>query len=242
MTPTVLAPVDISRVKRPETEQKFAIAATRTDLAIRLLDRLCDPDPEFAIGTVSSIYFDTREWDYLGEKRNSDYLKTKVRLRWYEQLQSVKAGSDRSFAEVKSRTGSTRTKLRIPTQYTGKHLAAIDLHDPELLRVPAALVAAGVPIRHTLFPAFIVRYTRRRYIERSTRSRIAIDYAITAPKVNKFMLPQTYPCRLEQSVLEVKGTDAKFPVGLMSVFQLGFQREAFSKYFECYRHLTQTVF
>jgi hypothetical protein len=37
--------------------------------------------------------------------------------------------------------------------------------------------------------------------------------------------------------LEIKGTDGEFPPGLRSVFQLGFRREAFSKYYECYRQL-----
>ena len=224
-----------------ETELKYALPAYRTKLAIRLLESFCDPDPAFPVGIVSSIYFDSRDWAYLGEKRNSDYLKTKVRLRWYEQGESDSAPPDRSFAEVKSRTGSRRSKVRIPTEYSGAELAAMELHDPGLLRVPSALIAAGAPIRHSLFPSFIVRYSRRRYIDRSSGSRIAIDYGITAPKVNKYMLAKTFPCVLGLSVLEVKGTGGEFPVGLRSLFKLGFQREAFSKYYLCYRHLTRTV-
>jgi hypothetical protein len=227
-----------------ETELKYALPAYRSTLAIRLLERICDPDPAFPLGIVSSIYFDSRDWAYLGEKRNSDYHKTKVRLRWYEQ---VGPGTgvpypDQSFAEVKTRTGSTRVKLRLPMEYRGTELAKMELHDRELLRVPAALRAAGAPLKHALFPSFVVRYCRRRYIDRSTRSRIAIDYAISSPKVNKNLLARVFPCNLEFSVLEVKGANWETPVGLQSLFKLGFRREAFSKYYECYRHLTRTVF
>ena len=241
MNPPEPASENTRRQSPMETELKYAIPAYRTRLAIRLLDRFCDPDASFPVGVVSSIYYDSRDWAYLGEKRNSDYLKTKVRLRWYEQGESDSMPPGNSFAEVKSRTGSRRVKIRVPTNYTSTELAAMELDDPQLLRVPAALIAAGAPIRHSLFPAFTVRYSRRRYIDRSTGSRIAIDYAITSPKVNRAMLARTSPCILGLSVLEVKGVGDEFPLGLRSLSKLGFRREAFSKYYLCYRHLTRTI-
>jgi hypothetical protein len=225
-----------------ETELKYVVRAYRTTLAIRLLERFCKPDPAFPIGVVSSIYFDSRDWAYLGEKRNSDYLKTKVRLRWYEQAGSDAELPDRSFAEVKSKVGTRRVKIRIPTGFSGTELAAMELHDRKLLSVPAALIAAGAPIRHTLVPSFVIRYNRRRYIERSTGARVAIDYSITSPKANKNMIANAFPYIMEVAVLEVKGSDGIFPIALQSVFKLGFRRETFSKYYECYRHLTRTVY
>lgn len=227
-----------------ETELKYVVPAYRSSLAIRLLDSLCDPDPEFPIGIVSSIYFDTRDWAYLGEKRNSDYLKTKVRLRWYEPMESDAGAmlSDQSFAEVKARTGSTRVKIRLPMEFSGTELAGMELHDRRLLRVPYALLAAGAPIRSALFPAFVVRYCRRRFIERSTQSRIALDYAISSPKVNKNLIAKAFSCNLEFAVLEVKGSHLDAPAGLKNLFKIGFRREAFSKYYECYRHLARMVY
>jgi hypothetical protein len=228
--------------ERPETELKFVVPAYRTALATRLLERFCDPDPSFPIGVVSSIYYDSRDWAYLGEKRNSDYLKTKVRLRWYEQPGSRSDLPDRSFAELKSKVGSRRVKMRIPTEYSGTQLAAMELHDRRLLGVPMALAATGAPVGHSLMPSFVVRYQRRRYIERSTGTRIAIDYGISSPKVNKHMIARAFPFVMQVAVLEVKGSGGEFPLGLRSVFKLGFQRETFSKYYECYRHLTRTVY
>ena len=88
-----------------ETEIKYVVPAHRTELALRMLERICDPDPQFPFGIVSSIYYDSQNWDYLREKRDSDYLKTKVRLRWYEQAQATTDGADISYAEAKYRIG-----------------------------------------------------------------------------------------------------------------------------------------
>jgi len=218
------------------------LPAHRTQLVLRMLERMCEPDPKFPIGIVSSIYYDSRNWDYLREKRDSDYLKTKVRLRWYEQVQESTDDADISYAETKYRIGTKRMKIRMPTEFPGRYLAAINLDNTELLKVPAALVAKGAPIRQPIFPVFVVRYRRRRYVDRLTSARICIDYDITSPKSNPMMLATSFPCFLRKTVLEVKGTNGHFPLGLRNLLKLGFRRESFSKYYECYGQLTRTVF
>lgn len=225
-----------------ETELKYVLPAVRTPTVISLLERYCRPDPDFPHGVVSSIYYDTRDWDLAGEKFNSDYLKTKVRVRWYEETDLAGKNGDQSFLEMKCRIGCTRNKKRVATQYSGRDLAAMDLADRRLLQIPVALLSTGTQIRKPVFPAFIVRYERRRYIDRSTQTRVAIDYSITAPKVNRQMIRVHTPCAVRWSVLEVKGTGHDLPRGLRDVLKLGLRREAFSKYLECYRRLTRTPF
>jgi hypothetical protein len=63
-----------------ETENKYVVNAHQTFTALRILECVCDPDPKFPFGIVSSVYYDSRNWDYLREKRDSDYSITKVRL------------------------------------------------------------------------------------------------------------------------------------------------------------------
>jgi hypothetical protein len=224
-----------------ETELKFAAPSTQTASAIQLLDSLCEPDPAFARGIVASIYYDSRDWAYLQEKRNSDYLKTKVRVRWYEQL-SGGAENDISFTEVKHRVGSKRVKFRIPSRWRGAELACMDLADRQLLEVPRLLARTGFLSARAIFPAFEVRYERRRYVDPRTDVRIALDYRITAPRVNKNMLPNASRCVLQHTVLEVKGGDSSLPPRLRCLVKLGFRKVAFSKYFECFRLLSRTVF
>jgi hypothetical protein len=205
------------------------------------LEQLCDPDPRFPFGIVSSIYYDTSNWDYLSEKRNSDYLKTKVRLRWYENIVRNNEKDDPSFAEVKYRVGSRRAKIRIPTAFSGNMLSTLPLENSALLGVPMLIKTKGVPISKPLFPTFIVRYKRRRFIERSKRIRVCLDYDISSPKLNRNMLPKAIPCKLGVAVFEVKDIMGDLPKGLHQLVNFGFQKASFSKYFTCYLRLTQTL-
>lgn len=225
-----------------ESENKYVASAHRAYIAQQVLEQLCDPDPKFPVGIVCSIYYDSRNWDMLREKRDSDYLKTKIRLRWYENSKETSFETDPSFAEAKYRVGSKRTKIRVTSKMTGEYLSKISLDDPELLAVPSLLAAQGAPVRRGLFPTFVVRYCRRRYVDRATNVRVSLDYQITSPKVNSSMLAQTQPCHLRKCVLEVKGTDGLFPVSLNCLLKLGFRKTAFSKYYECYSELTGTFF
>ena len=83
----------------PSFELKYVNSNTKSHILISWLEKSCIPDPEFPVGTVSSIYYDTWDKKYLGEKINSYYLKTKVRVRWYSCLE-YKSHNDKTFAEV----------------------------------------------------------------------------------------------------------------------------------------------
>ena len=242
MTELIQQPLSPTESHSLESENKYVVPAHQTSSALRILECMCDPDPKFPFGIVSSIYYDSRNWDFLREKRNSDYLKTKVRLRWYEQVQAATDGVDISYAEIKYRIGSKLMKIRMPTEFPGRYLSETTLDNTELLKIPAALAAKGAPIRQPIFPAFSVRYCRRRYVDRLTNARICIDYEISSPKSNPIMLATTFPCVLPKIVLEVKGSDGDFPLGLRNLLKLGFRRESFSKYYECYGQLTRTFF
>ena len=98
------------RLSAADFELKFVGERWRAKPLRRLLERLCRPDPAFPTGTVFTIYYDTPSLECLDEKRNSDYLKTKVRLRWYRVEGRP---TDSAFLEVKSRVGSRRDKLRL---------------------------------------------------------------------------------------------------------------------------------
>ena len=242
MTKLIRPPLSPDDLNSLETEIKYVAPVHRTPLALRLLEQMYDPDPKFPFGIVSSIYYDAQNWDYLREKRNSDYLKTKVRLRWYENASATKEGADLSHAEIKYRIGSKRMKIRMPTEYTGRYLAGITLDNAELLKIPTALAAGGARIRQPIFPAFTIRYCRRRFVDRFTSARICLDYDISSPKSNPLMLGTTFPCVLRKTVLEIKGTGGEFPLGLKTLLKLGFRKESFSKYYECYGQLTRTFF
>ena len=93
-----------------ERELKFTMPAARAQLARRRLETLCRRDPEFPSAIVWTIYYDTPALVSLGEKVNSDYLKRKIRVRWYSDLEGRVTGP--AFVEAKLRVGTLRSKAR----------------------------------------------------------------------------------------------------------------------------------
>src|SRR6185295_7036252 len=83
------------------------------------------PDRAYPPALVCTTYYDTPALSLLGEKIDSDYLKTKVRVRWYASLGGDASGSA-VFAELKDRVGAGRQKLRV----------SLDADPVELSRTP----------------------------------------------------------------------------------------------------------
>jgi hypothetical protein len=230
------------RQKHPEHETKYIFHNNLAPTLTRWLQLRCRADPQFPTGIISSIYYDTKDWSLLREKLNSDYYKSKFRVRWYEALGSDEY-PDRSFVEIKYKIGATREKIRFESKYSGKELAVKELTDPGLLELQQQARKKGVRIPFSLYPAFQIRYKRFRFLEPKTGCRICIDYDIQAPRVNGRMLPCSKPLAvLNTGVVEVKGSVAKLPDSLHQLTALGCRKQAFSKYGSCYSILTGTFF
>jgi hypothetical protein len=88
----------------------------------------------------------------------------------------------------------------------------------------------------------VIRYHRRRFIERTSAARLSIDRDITVPRVNPRLLGTVPGCTLPEAVIEIKGSDDGLPLGLTPLRRLGLMKASFSKYLECYARLTGTVF
>ena len=86
----------------------------------------CQKDHEYHKNIVSSIYYVTPNWDALAEKINSDYLKNKIRLRWYSDMASstVLPGA---YLESKARMGMQRTKIRHKMDLAVQEISKMDL-------------------------------------------------------------------------------------------------------------------
>ncbi len=228
-----------------DRELKFVCSPSSDRFVIASLDGRCEHDGQFESNYINSIYFDTTNWEFADEKAASDYLKTKVRIRWYES-----AGSDQSdesnrmlegngcFLEIKRKVGSTRKKSRLHLEISPDELKT-KLREPSTLRKLQAQVSSLAPDLSNvdLMPRVQVRYLRHRYIDLSSGSRVAYDSGITGESVaaaptERFMV------RLDQSVLEVKGKEQDLPINLRFLNAAHLRKAAFSKYYECYRMLT----
>ncbi len=223
--PTVLAP-PAQRGASLERELKYVVPAGKALLARTMVSALCRPDPDYPSAAVSTIYYDTPALDLLGQKINSDYLKTKVRLRWY----SPGRGSTTAFLEIKSRVGSLREKVRIETSLPAAVVESMSLDDPALVEGLQLAVPLGVPIPRRLLPAIRLRYERSRFIEPVSGSRISVDADIEAVRGNRRLVGGAFHQRLPLAVVEIKGAGDDLPRALRPLINLGARRSSFSKY------------
>jgi hypothetical protein len=216
-----------------EHELKFVIDNQLAPKLIRWLDLRCYQDPNYYEGVVSSIYFDFHDLTYLREKINSDFLKTKIRIRWYAALDSKSIIGD-SFVEAKFKYGSKRKKIRGKTNISGSWLQKVELQDPKLLSIPSLLREHGVAVGGGLLPVMQISYKRKRFVEPTTGARLCVDFDISAPKVNFSILPRYNAIALESAVFEMKGNLTGLPDVLHQITAFGCKKTSFSKYSACY--------
>ena len=224
---------DHDRLSSADFELKFVGEPWRTGSALRWLRLVCLPDPSFPESTVFTVYYDTPTLDCLLEKRNSDYLKTKIRLRWYRVGDRA---TDSAFLEVKSRYGSRREKLRVTLPFRSAWQTRGFLDTPSLRDVPGLLRPEGLAGLDDYRPVLQVRYRRHRFIEPQSGLRISLDSDIRAPAVSRAggLIPNPLP--LPTAVFELKGRRDHFPERLQVLTRLGFRKASFSKYAACYDH------
>jgi len=216
-------------------ELKFLLPGDCTPSVLRILGHLAQADPQHPRGFVESVYFDTRTLALLNEKINSDYLKTKVRVRWYPDAGQVASGP--SFLELKRRIGTRRSKVRIETPYPAEVLSRSPLTGAELAGIPHLLRSHGMPVVEDFVPLLVVRYHRWRFVEPFTQARIALDTGILVPRTHAHFLPAANPTPLASAVLEVKSPHARLPERLAILTELGCRKSSFSKYAACYAHV-----
>ena len=222
---------DEERLSAATFESKFVAERWRAEPARRWLEVICRPDPTFPVGTVSTIYYDTPGLDCLQEKQNSDYLKTKVRLRWYQLEGRV---SDSAFLEVKTRLGTRREKFRLPVPHQEAWPTHGSLDGPMLRGIPQHLRAAGIAVSDSYRPVLLVRYQRHRFIEPLTGLRASLDTNVCAPAVSRATRLVPCPLPLPHCVFEFKGSQDHLPETLRPLTTIGFRKSSFSKYGACY--------
>src|SRR5215210_2479023 len=95
-----------------EYELKFVLPEGIAPAVAAWLGSACRPHPQFHDAIITSVYYDDPEWSLLGEKLNSDFLKRKLRLRWY-RTPGVPLSELPAFIEGKFKAGGRREKVRV---------------------------------------------------------------------------------------------------------------------------------
>lgn len=230
-----------SEVNTTEHETKYIFENPLASMLIAWLRLRCPVDREYESGMISSIYYDTRDWDFLHEKRNSDYRKMKVRLRWYADVDGKNPGKE-SFLEIKEKIGSFRKKRRIKMDISGACLLETDLRHPALFYSIRKLHDLGISLPSSVFPVFQVNYKRYRYTDPLGGYRVCVDHDIQVMRTNRGVLPILCPASLSYGVFEFKGPSLQLPPVFQQLAAFGCRKESFSKYYYCYMKLTKSLF
>ena len=217
-----------------EHEIKYLVPASNAAALVAWTSSVCLGDGKYPPATVHTVYYDTPRLVLLGEKIGSDFLKTKVRVRWYADRDGLPG--DALFAEAKFRVGSQRRKVRHRLPVPAAE-AAGPLHDPAWIRARAA--ACRRPHLPHARTTSGVRYVRHRFLEAAHAGRVTIDEGIGLDRINASRLNGRIPGVFPHVVFEYKGRLPDPPAALLPVTRFGARRGSSSKYLACYQHLTR---
>jgi VTC domain len=210
-------------------EIKYVLPAGAADSVGGWLGAVVRPEHAHPPAWVVSVYFDTPALSLLYEKVNSDYYKTKVRVRWYR---APGGGASAAFVEMKRRIGNRREKRRVPLGIGGDTLAGWPLDDPRWL-LQLAPLRAEAPLPAGLAPVLRLQYFRTRFVDAGASARLAVDQRITVAAVSPHL--RALPAVLPDAVFEWKGPSVDLPAYLAPVTRFGARRRSFSKYLACVR-------
>jgi hypothetical protein len=111
-----------------EHEIKYLVPASHAAALVAWTSSVCLRDGKYPPATVHTVYYDTPRLVLLGEKIGSDFLKTKVRVRWYAGRDGLPG--DALFAEASSASAASAARSAIDFPYRPPKPPAGHFHDP----------------------------------------------------------------------------------------------------------------
>ena len=212
-------------------ETKYIFPKARARCISEHLDHRFVRDFQYPANVVTSIYFDTLNWAFYGEKLNSDYLKTKLRLRWY----GMETGDDvtRCYLEQKMKIGSSRAKQRKTVEVQTTVLEQNPCRQSAIWELGEQAARDFVGLPQPLLPVAVIRYHRQRWIDPLTGSRISLDDKIQCIDVTPLLMVSILPVTLLSSVVEFKHQPLRRADPLPEATRPFVRKAAFSKYVTC---------
>lgn len=222
-------------------EQKYIFVGHQQGMLLDWLKHCCIQDPQYYSGSISTLYFDTATFCLYDEKRNGDFTKSKVRLRWYSTPKALNRDTDiKCFLEVKRKYGTLRQKDRMELTISLKKLTHHLFSAQEIIDLANRAYELEYFPPGLLLPMALIEYDRYRFVEPQSNTRIALDANIRCKHVNTAYLPVLTPLHLGTGVLEVKGKPRALP-SVLSPISFYFKKTAFSKYGQCIADLMQPI-
>lgn len=222
--------------KKGEFELKYTFPnMSRASLESWLLVN-CKKDPSYPESRVHSIYLETNLAESYQEKVNSDFFKTKYRVRWYENRHGRPFSEGVTvpvFLENKMKIGSKRLKDRWVVDENFDNLKTKNLNSifhSKWYKLFLDFKDETIPNLH---PFIQVSYTRKRFIDTITNTRLSLDFDIRVEKTNSILLPPPHKVALDVGVFEVKSKSNCPPQSLAYLTTNLVKKANFSKYEQC---------
>jgi len=181
------------------------------------------PDPMYPSGQVNTLHFETIDLDGIEDKRNGEYYKNKLRLRWYGE-ESTAQLPEKVFLENKMTIRKEKKKSRTLIELNERQRT--HPFDASLWRETIEQNSCKLNFKYTkpLFPIMISKYQRSRYHDPLGNNRISLDREIQVTQYSPEMKAsgQSITAGLSYSVLEIKGETDRLPLAIrnLDIFKL----------------------
>lgn len=214
-------------------ERKFFVPSSKIPFASHMLVHCCPRDRQYPEGVVNSIYYDTSDLEFFCDSDEGNYIRNKIRVRWYDNPQLN--GTIPVYLELKSKNGFAGSKQRI------KHLIPSDrLHNGGLKKglidyttLRQGLAQFGYFPTECLLPMILISYNRLRFEDLLTGTRVSLDWNIRSTLISPLLNRQEGSLLMHGGVIEIKGQSTDIPPAMQSIRHLGTDWSRYSKYAAC---------
>jgi hypothetical protein len=213
-------------------EQKYLFPLASREMILSWLDHACIPDPSFPYSDVSTLYYDTPELAHFHEGSNGNFVRAKVRLRWYPKAELGGRDHDADvpgYLEIKTKQGALSGKQRFAVIIPRRSLIQDPFSDSWILELPTQVFELNFKPTNILVPVAQVQYRRRRYLDPGSQSGIAVDTEICCTRCNVNVISGMPPVHFPMGILESKGMNRTLPKALAPIGSC-LAKSRFSKY------------
>lgn len=218
-----------------EFELKYTFPAVLLNSIEGWLAITCKKDEMYPESRVQSIYLEAGDARSYQEKINSDFFKTKFRVRWYETQEGRPYSDDNQlpvFLEKKMKVGAKRLKKRWISSTRFDELKDNSLNS----RFHGSWYhefTKQTQVSDFLHPFIQISYTRKRYVDQNSGIRLSLDCDIRVERTNSLFLPPAPDLALDVGVFEIKGRRDVPPAMVAFLTSNIVSKDRFSKYERC---------
>ena len=159
---TMLFSAPIQKSATPRHEAKFCLPSSRVHATRAWLRHRYAFDAEYPNNMIHSLYYDTPDYALLQQKQASEYLKAKIRVRWYSDPRTGEV-SDAAFLEIKAKEGVRSHKIRTPWPLTGKTMMQDPFTEARQVRLNSIIPDDWPRLNDWYRPTAVISYTRDRF-------------------------------------------------------------------------------